>query len=257
MPFLGTTINFIDLINVMTLGTVDVSALFVTNADTSDSSIISNALQLIIDNADAAGAYIFYNINLLSYYRKNFGIAFYASGDVMAGLFGEDRTALVINDPVVKVRSEEGLAVSVGHGERELQLIGKATIGSTFRLYALIEGKSETVLDALNLYKQIETYMAAAGSSGNWADYLDFSAFGDGSLVKGGVGLAWDVALTKSFNNYFSIAFKLSDLFSPVYWLNNSTLGWRVPDLSFGLRYAIRSIKSTGFCCTNRNSCSR
>lgn len=238
--WIGGADNAVTFFKWLTFGMLDISPLFDTNIfNMTTSEIVSNVLDIVLNGVDQPGLNVSFNANLLSYYRKNFGIAFYASGDVTAGLFGEDHTLLVVNDPVIKVREDLGIAVSVGHGEFELPVIGKFSLGSTFRLYQIFQAESDTVLEAYQLYDTIDQWVSHLQSSQTVSDYLDASVLGDGSLAKAGFGLAWDAGLVKKLGSHLSLAAKFSDVLSPVYWLNTAKLGWLAPDLCLGVKYDV------------------
>ncbi len=240
IPLFGsTTLNLPSLIRIMTLGSIDTTPLFQSYTETGDYALISNIIDLVMNDADSPGAYVFYNLNLLSYYRHNFGFSIYSSSDVLAGLFSDDRTLLLVSDPVVDIHTEVGISVSVGHGEVNLPFIGKVSIGSTYRLYALVEGHTENVSDALRLYEQLDLLYQHLENASTLGDYLDVSALGDGSLAKGGIGLGCDLGFVKKVSSHLIIAGKFSDVISPVYWLNSSSLGWKAPDLSMGVKYTL------------------
>jgi hypothetical protein len=232
------------LVSAFTFGMIDITPLYST-APLTTIDQISNIIQIAKNDKIGFAAEI--NVNVLSYYRHHFGITFYVSTDTRIGFFGDNKNLLLVDDPVVDLNAQVGLAFAMGVGQVDFPLVGKMFLGYTVRAFVEIQGHTDTIGDALTMYEQITNYANAAQKG----DFLNFSAFGDGSLARGGFGLALDFGFYKPVTSQFIVAGKLSDILSPRYWLKSGVsdafFGWKLPDLSLGFRYIIPLDKSIWF----------
>jgi len=232
------------LVSALTFGIIDISPLYNTSPLNTIQQI-SNIIQIAKNDKIGFSAEV--NVNLISYYRHHFGITFYVTTDTRVGFFGNNKNLLFIDDPVVDLNAQAGLAFALGVGQVNLPLAGKVFLGYTVRAFVEIQGHTDNIGDALTMFTQITNYTFSA----NGGDFLNFSAFGDGQLVRGGFGLALDFGFYKPVTPQFIIAGKLADIISPRYWLksgiSDAYFGWKLPDLSLGFRYIIPLDKSIWF----------
>lgn len=211
---------------ILSFGLIDIQPLFSQERATTY-EIVSNLIQA---SQSRSGFYFGMNMNVLSFNRDGFGIAAIMETEVYGGTVGNKRDILfMINDPIFSMQFRYGAALSISPGTFDLPLLGNTAVGYTVRVYPMMmETRVESAADYFDLYDQFKTY----SSNG-----MDYTAFGDGRLVKVGMGLSGDIAIMKNVTSDFQVTFKLYDILSPRYWLNSKEFGWVLPDLSFGLKY--------------------
>ncbi len=226
--------NFSDLIsylNFLSLGMLDLYPLFDKSGQQGN---LTNAMPYILQY-DQLGGYAMYNLNWLSLYRNGIGFCAYTTLDGYAGLLGTDRSLVFfLNDPVIKLNFQTGAAVSLGGGEMTLPFIEKFNLGFTLRGYYLLTGEASNLQDYMEFTSEITNYVQRYNTSSN---VFDISPFLNGNIVKEGWGTALDIGMTKAVTEEFTIAAKLSDILSPIYWTKSKQLGWLPPDLSLGMKY--------------------